>query len=236
MDEGPPTGGGGPGALPCPAADPPMPDAATVRHMERTAAKAARLAALLGLAPNAVEAIRAAAALHDVGKAGVAPEILAKPGALTRAERREVEHHPLIGHRILLASRRPDALNAARIALTHHERFDGRGYPHGLGGAEIPISGRIVAVADVLDALLSDRPYRPALAREEALELLAAGSGSQFDPAVVEPALAHADALIDPAPPAAPSPRAGEPAPAPQAPASSSITAIATPARPPVNE
>lgn len=234
MRHGPSIGGGGPSDDGARADELACADPATAAHMERTAAKAARLAAFLELAPHAVEAIRAAAALHDIGKAGVAPEILAKPGALTRAERREVERHPLIGHRILLASRRPDARRAATIALTHHERFDGRGYPHGIGGSEIPISGRIVAVADVLDALLSDRPYRPALAREEALELLAAGSGSQFDPMVLEPALAHPDALIQLAAPSGPSPHAGEPP--PQAPASSSVTAIATPARPPVNE
>jgi HD-GYP domain-containing protein (c-di-GMP phosphodiesterase class II) len=192
MEEGPPTGGGGPGLSVLSDG----PDPATTAHMRRTGATAGALATILGFAPHAVEAIRVTAALHDVGKAAIPPEILDKPSALTPEERTEVERHPLVGHRILIASRRPDALSAARIALTHHERFDGTGYPHGLSGEEIPIAGRIVAVADVLDALLSDRPYRPALPRSEALALLAAGSGTQFDPAVVEPAIDHAQALI----------------------------------------
>jgi HD-GYP domain-containing protein (c-di-GMP phosphodiesterase class II) len=192
MEEGPPTGGGGPDLSVLSDG----PDPATTAHMRRTGATAGALAAYLGFRPEIVIRLGAAAALHDVGKAAIPTRILEKPGPLSADERTEVERHPLVGHRILIASRRPDALSAARIALTHHERFDGTGYPHGLSGEEIPIAGRIVAVADVLDALLSDRPYRPALPRSEALALLAAGSGSQFDPAVVEPAIEHAQALI----------------------------------------
>jgi putative two-component system response regulator len=165
--------------------------------MRRTGATAAALATILGFAPPEALGLRRAAALHDVGKAAIPMAILAKPAALTRAERRTVERHTLIGHRMLIAVSGPHALAAARIALTHHERFDGRGYPHGLAGTEIPIAGRIVAVADVLDALLSDRPYRPALAPGQALELLRAESGSHFDPAIVAPALEHAGCLID---------------------------------------
>jgi putative two-component system response regulator len=164
--------------------------------MQRTGASAAALAAILGFAPAEVRRLRRAAALHDVGKAAIPMAILGKPAALTRAERRTVERHTVIGHRMLIALSGPDALAAARIALTHHERFDGRGYPHGLVGTEIPLAGRIVAVADVLDALLSDRPYRPALSAAQAVELLAAGSGSHFDPAVVEPAIEHAGSLM----------------------------------------
>ncbi len=118
------------------------------------------------------------------------------PGPLSAEERTEVERHTLVGHRILIASRRPDAVSAARIALTHHERFDGKGYPNGLSGSEIPVAGRIVAVADVLDALLSDRPYRPAMPLPEALGLIEAGAGSQFDPAFVAPLLEHAESLV----------------------------------------
>lgn len=165
--------------------------------MERTGTGAAALARILGFASPEVHRLRCAAALHDVGKAAIPAAILRKPAALTHAERRTVERHTLIGHRMLIAVSGPNALAAARIALTHHERFDGRGYPHGLTGTEIPIEGRIVAVADVLDALLSDRPYRPALPPDQALNLLAAASGSHFDPAVVGPAIEHAQSLID---------------------------------------
>jgi HD-GYP domain-containing protein (c-di-GMP phosphodiesterase class II) len=171
-------------------------DPATAAHMQRTGAAAGAIAAILGLAPHAVEAIRCAAAFHDVGKAAIPPRILEKPGALTPAERTEVERHPLIGHRMLIGAGGPGRLPAARIALLHHERFDGGGYPHGLAGEEIPLAGRIVAVADVLDALLSDRPYRPALPRAQALDLLASESGGHFDPAVVGPAIDQAEDLI----------------------------------------
>lgn len=124
------------------------------------------------------------------------PRYSPKPGPLTAFERAQVQRHTLIGHRMLTASARPDAVSGARIALTHHERLDGSGYPHGLRREEIPIAGRIVAVADVLDALLSDRPYRPALSLPEALELIAAGTGEQFDRAVVEPVLEHPVSLL----------------------------------------
>jgi two-component system response regulator RpfG len=195
MDDGPSTGGGGPVDRSTPKGGLERGDPATA-HMERTGARAGAIAAILGLAPQAVEAIRVAATLHDVGKTAIPPQILQKPGSLTRAERVEVERHPLIGHRILLGAGGPERLPAARIALLHHERFDGGGYPHGLAGEDIPLACRIVAVADVLDALLSDRPYRPALAPAQALDLLPAESGSHFDPAVVGPAIHHADTLI----------------------------------------
>ncbi len=164
--------------------------------MQRTGALAGALATLLGFAPTAAVRLRAAAALHDIGKAAISSRILRKPAALSAAERAEVERHTSIGHRMLLGSPGPDTVLAATIALTHHERFDGGGYPHGLAREEIPIEARIVAVADVLDALLSDRPYRPALPRGDALDHLAVGSGTQFDPAVVACALAGAKTLF----------------------------------------
>lgn len=164
--------------------------------MRRTGATAGALAAHLGFRPEVVIRLRSAAALHDVGKAEIPAEILEKPGPLSAPERAEVERHTLFGHRILIASRLPDAVSAARIALTHHERFDGSGYPNGLAGEAIPVAGRIVAVADVLDALLTDRPYRRALPLPEALELLATGSGSQFDPTFVQAMVEHAGSLV----------------------------------------
>jgi putative two-component system response regulator len=172
------------------------PDPATAEHMARTGATAAALARVLGFPPSRSVRLGDAAALHDVGKAAISPRILNKPARLTAAERTEMERHTLIGYRLLAGRGHPTSRQAATIALTHHERFDGCGYPRGLAAAQIPIEGRIVAVADVLDALLSDRPYRAALPVAEALDLIAAGSGTQFDPAVAEPALEHAEALL----------------------------------------
>ena len=196
MKVSPSAGGGGSICAQAASPDPGRPDPATAAHMQRTGTAAGALAAILGLRPERVARLRAAAALHDVGKAAIPPRILQKPAALTPSERAEVERHTVIGHHLLLASRRPGSLTAARIALTHHERFDGSGYPLGLAGGQIPLAARIVAVADVLDALLSERPYRPALPRPAALEILAAGAGSHFDPTVVGPALTHTDALL----------------------------------------
>jgi putative two-component system response regulator len=128
--------------------------------------------------------------MHDVGKIGTPAEI---PGPLDRDERREMEHHAEFGHEILTGSESELLRMAARIALTHHERYDGSGYPHGLSGEEIPIEGRITAVADVFDALLSERCYRPAMSLEQVLELFEEGRGTQFDPAAVDALFADLD-------------------------------------------
>jgi HD-GYP domain-containing protein (c-di-GMP phosphodiesterase class II) len=164
-------------------------DQATLGHMERTGDIAARLAPRLGLPEGRVERLRRAAKLHDVGKASIDPAILSKPGTLDPDEFAEVRRHTVIGHRLLATSGADLAWLSALIALTHHERFDGSGYPRGLSAEEIPIESRIVAVADVLDALLSDRPYRRALSAPEALAILAAGRGTHFDPKVADAAL-----------------------------------------------
>ena len=108
-----------------------------------------------------------------------------------------MERHTEVGHRILSDSESELLQMAARIALTHHERFDGGGYPQGLEGEEIPIEGRIVAVADVFDALLSDRPYRPALGVDEAIEVIRDGRGTQFDPEVADALLEHSNAVVE---------------------------------------
>ena len=120
--------------------------------------------------------------MHDVGKIGTPDEILCKPGPLTVQERAEMERHTVVGHEILAGAESELLRLAATIALTHHERFDGSGYPTGLDGEEIPLEGRITAVADVFDALLSERSYRPALGVEEAVAVIRGGSGTQFDP------------------------------------------------------
>ncbi len=123
--------------------------------------------------------------MHDIGKLGVPDAILQKRGTLSPEERRAVEAHTKIGHEILAGSGNPVLELAATVALTHHERYDGEGYPRGLKAEEIPEPGRIVAVADVFDALTNGRPHRSAFSISKGLDKLNAGRGSQFDPAVV---------------------------------------------------
>jgi putative two-component system response regulator len=161
------------------------------KHANRIARLSSYLASQLGLDDEQILLLRAAAPMHDVGKIAVAGAILLKPGALTPEERSEMETHTEVGHQILTDSESELLRMAARIALTHHEWFDGSGYPRGLEGEEIPIEGRIVAVADVFDALLSDRPYRKAMSADEAVEILRAGRGTQFDPEVIDVLLEH---------------------------------------------
>lgn len=160
-------------------------DSSTGDHVDRMAPIAAFLGARLGLDPDRVQLLLAGAPMHDVGKIGVAGEILRKGGPLTAVERRALELHTVIGHKIFAGFDSQLSKVAATIALTHHEHFDGRGYPNGLEGEQIPLEGRITAVADVFDALLSDRAYRKALSVEEAVAIMRAGSGSHFDPEVV---------------------------------------------------
>jgi PAS domain S-box-containing protein len=166
-------------------------DSSTGQHISRMAATAALLGTELGLEPEHVELLRAAAPMHDVGKIGTPGEILRKPEALTPEERRVMQTHTLIGHEILVDSQSELMRMAAAIALTHHECYDGSGYPQGIAGDSIPIEGRIVAVADVFDALLSDRVYRPALSVDDAVGLLRSGRGSQFDPEILDLLLDH---------------------------------------------
>jgi PAS domain S-box-containing protein len=171
-------------------------DSDTGGHVQRMASVAAWLAEGCGLDPEQVELLRVAAPMHDVGKVGTPDSILEKPGALDPDERAVMERHTTIGHEILAGSRSDLLQLAATIALTHHERWDGDGYPQGLAGSEIPLAGRIVAVADVFDALLSDRAYRPAMPVEKARGLIAGGRGSQFDPEVVDLLLADFDRRV----------------------------------------
>jgi PAS domain S-box-containing protein len=161
-------------------------DSSTGQHVNRIGAIASFLGAKLDLDPDRVELLGAAAPMHDVGKIGTPDEILRKPGPLTAEERGEMERHTLIGYEILSQSKSALLRIAATIALTHHERFDGSGYPQGLSGEEIPLEGRITAVADVFDALLSDRCYRDAMPTAEAVELIREGRGTQFDPEIVD--------------------------------------------------
>ena len=167
-----------------------MHDPEAGRHVNRMAAVAAFLGGKLGLDPERVLLLRAAAPMHDVGKIATPGGVLQKRGALTPSERKRMESHTTVGHRILAESDCELLRMAAAIALTHHERFDGQGYPGGLREAEIPLEGRIAAVADVFDGLLSNRPYRPAFSLEETVKMIAAERGTHFDPGV-------GDALLD---------------------------------------
>jgi putative two-component system response regulator len=160
-------------------------DAGAGRHLEQVGRYSGVAARALGLPDGRTRAIASACRLHDIGKLGVPDEILLKPAALSEPERRLMERHSEIGHRILANSGTPILDLAAAIALNHHEWWDGQGYPQGLSEAEIPLVGRIAAVADAFDALTSDRVYRPALSFDEAARILREASGSQFDPDVV---------------------------------------------------
>lgn len=162
-------------------------------HNGRIARLSSYLGSQLGLDDEQILLLKAAAPMHDVGKIAVPNEILRKPEPLTPGERAEMERHAEAGHEILAGSESELLQMAARIALTHHEWFDGSGYPRGLKGEEIPIEGRIVAVADVFDALLSDRPHRPAMSLEQTVEIIRDGRETQFDPEVVDALLDHLD-------------------------------------------
>jgi cyclic di-GMP phosphodiesterase len=153
----------------------------TGHHLERVGLYSGVIARRLGLAASRCEAISVASRLHDVGKIGIPDRILLKPGALDRDERAVVEQHTDIGYSLLAGSSDELLDLAATIALTHHERVDGRGYPRGLEGDAIPLEGRIVAIADAYDAMTRDRPYRRAWLPAAAVEEICANNGTQFD-------------------------------------------------------
>jgi putative nucleotidyltransferase with HDIG domain len=161
-------------------------DGTTGEHIGRVELLAERVAVGLGLDPDDVQAVRYAAILHDIGKIGVPDDILSKPGKLTEPEWEVMKRHPAIGAGILAKITGFERVSEA--VLTHHERFDGRGYPSNLAGADIPVESRIVSVVDAYDAMTSDRPYRRAVGHEEAMKRLDSGAGTQFDPEVVEAA------------------------------------------------
>ncbi len=161
-------------------------DEDTGAHIERIGRLSARLAEHIGLDPAFCSRLNHAAPLHDVGKVAIPDAILLKPGPLTPAERAIVETHAEEGHRLLCRSSSSILDLAASIALSHHEKWDGTGYPRGLTNEEIPIEGRIVAVTDVFDALTSDRVYRKAFAAEKAVEMMKEQRGMHFDAEVLD--------------------------------------------------
>jgi putative two-component system response regulator len=157
-------------------------DRNTAEHIQRISHYSALLARIVGVPADEIEVLRHAATMHDVGKIGVPDAILLKEGPLNAEERRVMEAHTVIGSQ-LLAGSSSELLQAGEvIALTHHEKWDGTGYPRRLVGEEIPLWGRICALVDVFDALTTHRPYRRALSNAQALAILREGRGSHFDP------------------------------------------------------
>jgi len=176
-------------------------DSYTFHHSRRVAAYAEAIAGELGLDANDVDVIVSAARVHDLGKIGIPDAILLKPGDLTHDETATMWSHPGAGAEIL--GQFHLFREGTRLARHHHEWYDGRGYPDGVAGDDIPLGARILAVADAYDAMTSDRPYRRALQREEAVERLKAGQGSQFDPLVVGAmikVLARGELAVEPHP------------------------------------
>jgi putative two-component system response regulator len=169
-------------------------DEETVGHTERMSAYCAMLAGKLGLD---AESIRIASPMHDVGKVALPDHILLSRTTLTPDERREMERHTVIGHQILSGSGSALLELGATIALTHHEKWDGSGYPRGLAGNAIPLEGQVAAVADVFDALTSERPYRPAFPIEQAVEILRAERGQHFGLRLVDLFLENVDELTE---------------------------------------
>ncbi|HWD38251.1 MAG TPA: HD domain-containing phosphohydrolase [Fimbriimonas sp.] len=158
----------------------------TGEHAKRVGDLSARIAEAAGQDSVFVELIRMAAPLHDVGKIGVPDAVLLKPAKLDKEEFEIMKSHSEIGGRILAGSESPVLKMGEEIALSHHEKWDGSGYPLGLKGDEIPLSGRIVALADVYDALTSERPYKRAWRPEEAYRHIEESAGAHFDPRLVE--------------------------------------------------
>jgi response regulator RpfG family c-di-GMP phosphodiesterase len=171
-------------------------DPETGAHLIRMARYAGIIAEHLGMSEQEQQMIREGAPLHDIGKVGIPDAILLKKGRLSDEEMAVMRTHPQLGADILKGSESPQMQIAAAIALSHHEKYDGSGYPYGLVGDAIPLCGRIVAVADVFDALTSCRPYKAAWETSAAAEFLADGSGKHFDPECVTALLKGWDQVL----------------------------------------
>ncbi len=171
-------------------------DADTANHITRMSRYCAALASWLGLHDGETELVEQASPMHDIGKIGIPDSILLKPGALTPEEWKVMQQHTIFGARIL-GSSSFELLRAGEIiALSHHEKWDGSGYPSGLSGEDIPLFGRICAVADVFDALTSRRPYKDAFSNEVSLDIMKTGRGSHFDPRILDLFLEHFDEIL----------------------------------------
>jgi putative two-component system response regulator len=172
-------------------------DDATGRHVARMAHYSVAVARQLGWSDEALECLLHAAPMHDIGKIATPDEILRKPGPLAPDEWTVMQQHPLVGARILSGSDSEIIQLAEVVALTHHEKWDGSGYPQGLEGESIPLVGRIVAICDVFDALTIDRPYKSAYSPDEAFAILRQGEGRHFDPAVVAAFFASQEQILE---------------------------------------
>lgn len=172
-------------------------DPETGAHILRMAHFSRLIGRGLGMSVEDQELLLEAAPLHDIGKVGIADKILLKPGRLDEEEFEIMKHHAIYGFELLQGSSSRVLQVGADIAKGHHEKFDGSGYPLGLAGTDIPIFSRIVAVADVFDALTSERPYKKAWSLEDAVDFLVAGSGKHFDPKCVQSFLDAWDEVVD---------------------------------------
>ncbi len=172
-------------------------DLETCAHLNRMAEYSRHIADSLGFSPDEQRIILAAAPMHDIGKIGIPDGILLKQGKLDAREFDIMKRHTVIGYEMLKNSRSTLLQAGAEIAISHHEYFDGRGYPRGLAGEQIPLYGRIVAVADVFDALTSSRSYKPAWSVEQALAFMQDRKGGQFDPEIYEAFLKRWDHVLD---------------------------------------
>jgi len=161
-------------------------DTDTGMHIRRICEYSRLLASEFGLSPKIVELIAQASAMHDIGKVGIPDAILLKPGKLEADEWKIMQNHSMIGYENLKGSSSKLLQTGCEIALTHHERWDGTGYPYGLKGEEIPVSGRIVCIADVFDALVTRRPYKDPWPLEKAFGLIESERGKHFDPRLAE--------------------------------------------------
>jgi putative two-component system response regulator len=171
-------------------------DTDTGEHIARMSQYSKLLALEFGMGEQQAELLRQAAPMHDVGKIGIPDAILSKPGRLTPDEFDHMKQHAAIGAQILANSSSPLLQLAHKLAIEHHEKWDGSGYPNGLKGEQISVEGRIVAIADVFDALTSKRPYKEAWGVEEALEHMQAQAGKHFDPHLINLFVNKLDAII----------------------------------------
>ncbi|MFH1070168.1 MAG: HD-GYP domain-containing protein, partial [Candidatus Glassbacteria bacterium] len=158
-------------------------DEYTEGHNDRVSRLAVMLGAAAGLGPKELDLVRMSGILHDIGKIGIPDSVLNKQGPLDAEEYAMITSHPRQGEKILMPLR--SVMDVRDVVLFHHERFDGRGYPQGLAGEEIPFFARIVAIADSFDAMTTDRPYRRAFTRQEAIAELENGSGKMWDPRLI---------------------------------------------------
>jgi putative two-component system response regulator len=172
-------------------------DEDTACHIQRMSAYSALIAQRLGLDAREVELIRISSPMHDVGKIGIPDHILLKPGKLSPEEWATMRTHTQIGGKILCAGVSAYMNMGTVIALSHHEKWDGSGYPSGLSGEQIPLQGRISAVADVFDALTSKRPYKEAFPVPKALDIMHQGRGFHFDPQVLDVFLERMDEVLE---------------------------------------